>query len=174
MRTGIIILFVALLSISNARGQSKKERLLIAWPKEYDWIVATDQENKSSHMRELIPGKEHIDSWTIIATTITYKGVQVPVIDNMARLMLTETKKSSSEAKLTIIEKSRDTVNSWIIFKIESPSFNNDPKPESQLYYVIQGKSSLHSNFVAIKQKELPEEFVNKWTTVFKESKIVN
>jgi len=45
--------------------------------------------------------------------------------------------------------------------------------PESQLYYIVQGNCSLYSNFVAIKEKSLTNEFVGKWKRVFKSSEFV-
>jgi hypothetical protein len=55
-----------------------------------------------------------------------------------------------------------------VLFKVETPSFPNDPKPESQLWYVIQGEKTLHSMFIAKKEKTLSKEFIKKWSKVFK------
>lgn len=60
-----------------------------------------------------------------------------------------------------------------MLFKVETPSFPNDPKPESQLYYAIQGESTLFVNFIAIKEKKLPKDFIDKWSKVFKECEFV-
>ena len=73
-----------------------------------------------------------------------------------------------------MIEKDDKAKNPWILFKIEAPNFTNDKNPESQLYYIIQGEQSLYSNFVAIKEKKLSSEFIDKWTKVFKSSEFVD
>ena len=71
-----------------------------------------------------------------------------------------------------IIEKDSTSKNFWAIFKVENPSFPNDPLPESQLWYVIHGDSTLYANFVAIRKASLSDEFVAKWTKVFKSSRL--
>jgi hypothetical protein len=60
--------------------------------------------------------------------------------------------KRAKDAKLLVIEQSQTDGYNWIMFKIQASSFVDSPKPESQLYYVIQGKSALFINFVAVKQ----------------------
>jgi hypothetical protein len=88
-------------------------------------------------------------------------------------LMSDQAKQNAPAAKVTLIEKNEEGKNAWIIFKIESPRFKNDSKPESQLYYIVQGESSLYSNFVALKEKKLSDEFVNKWKEIFKSSELI-
>lgn len=75
---------------------------------------------------------------------------------------------------VTFIEKDESVEYPWIIFTIECPSFKNDKTPESQLWYVVQGKTSLYTNFRAIKKAEIPENLKEKWTKFFKTGKIVN
>lgn len=94
-------------------------------------------------------------------------------MDKAMNLMYDQAKQNAPKATLTLIEKDEAAKNPWVIFKIESPRFNNDKNPESQLYYIIQGESSLYSNFVAIKEKQLHEEFVDKWVRIFKSSELV-
>ena len=62
----------------------------------------------------------------------------------------------------------------WIIFKIETPKFKTDDKgPESQLWYIVQGETSLYTNFRAIKEKEISKDLETKWVKFFKKGKIV-
>lgn len=42
-----------------------------------------------------------------------------------------------------------------------------------QLWYVRQRKTSLLVNFIAKKKKKLKDDFVEEWSTVFKESEVV-
>jgi hypothetical protein len=87
--------------------------------------------------------------------------------------MFDQAKQNAPQATVAIVEKNENTKNHWIIFKIEAPRFNNDRNPESQLYYVVQGESSLYSNFVAIREKKLPGEFIEKWKGIFKRSELI-
>jgi ABC-type metal ion transport system substrate-binding protein len=47
-------------------------------------------------------------------------------------------------------------------------------KPESQLWYVRQGKSALYINIIAMKEKKLEDDFVKEWTEVFKKSEVTD
>lgn len=157
----------------GALGQEKIENLKIIWPEEYKWKIGSNQEDASVHMIELIPGNEEIDKWTIMGTMMSIKGAKNIPMDNFMKLIFDQAKQNASKAKATLIEKEEGDKNHWIIFKIESPRFNNDESPESQLYYVIQGESSLYSNFVAVKEAVLSDKFVEKWKEVFKKSELV-
>jgi len=44
----------------------KIENLKIIWPEEYKRKIGSNQDDKSVHMMELIPGNESIDKWIII------------------------------------------------------------------------------------------------------------
>lgn len=173
MKKGILIFLVLSIVTNIAFSQEKVENLKIDWPDEYKWKIGSDQENDKRHLVELVPGNESIDKWTTIGTMDSFKGVTGMPIAKTPDIMLAEAKKASPGAKLTIFEKNEEGKNPWIIFKIESPGFTNDPKPESQLFYVIQGDTALYSNFVAIKEKELSDDFVKKWIKVFKASELV-
>ena len=166
-------LFTLLLSFCSALSFSQAEKIKISWPEEYKWKVLSDQEDKGVHMTELIPENESGEKWTIIGTTMSIKGAQNVPTDTMMNLMFDQTKANAPKAKLTEIEKGVKDSHPWIIFKIESPRFNNDKNPESQLYFIIQGTQSLYSNFVGVKKKELSADFVEKWSAVFKASEIV-
>jgi hypothetical protein len=168
----LLTLLVIFTLVINSRGQ-EKENLVIVWPEEYKWKIGSNQENESVHMMELIPGDEKIEKWTIIGTMMAIKGVKLDQIDKAMNLMYDQTKQNAPKATLTFIEKDEAAKNPWILFKIESPSFKNDKNPESQLYYIIQGQTSLYSNFVALREKKLTDDFVNKWKAVFKASKLV-
>jgi hypothetical protein len=69
------------------------------------------------------------------------------------------------------VESNDITKNIWVLFKVETPGFPNDPKPESQLFYAVQGEVTLYVNFIAL--KTLSNDFINKWTKVFKSSEFV-
>ena len=103
---------------------------------------------------------------------MSIKGAKNVPMDKAMNLMYDQAKQNAPDATLTLIEKNETSKNHWILFKIEAPRFKNDKRPESQLYYVIQGESSLYSNFVALKEKKLSDDFVNKWKEIFKASEL--
>jgi len=151
----------------------KTESLQIAWPAEYKWKVASNQKTNAALMIELIPGNETLVNWSVMATMMSYKNMRVPDITQVPVKLFATTKKSAPQAKLTVIEKGVKAGHQWILYKIESPSFKNSNKPESQLYYVIQGDRTLYVNFVALKSSTFATVYVFKWTNVFKASQLV-
>lgn len=171
MKKIILVLFIAL-SIPVI-AQDKIENLKVNWPEEYQWKIGNNQEDASVHFIELVPGKESIDKWTIIGTMMSLKNVKNMPMDKAVDLFFTQTKQGAPEAKLTVLEKNQETKYPWVLFKIEVEKYLNDSNPESQLYYIIQGESSLYVNLVGIKEKKISQKFEEKWTKVFKSSEIV-
>ena len=166
-------LFTFFICSTLSIAQKKDESLKIIWPEEYKWKIGSHQEDKTTDFMEIIPGKEDINKWTMIGTMMSMKNVTSATSDMIVDMYTKSSKKESSKAKLTVLEKNDTAKNMWVIFKIETPNFPNDPKPESQLYYAIQGKSNLFINFVGIKEKTLSSDFVSKWTKIFQNSELV-
>jgi hypothetical protein len=150
-----------------------KESLKISWPGEYKWKVGADQQAKNSRMIELIPEKETLKNWTIIGTMLSMRGIKNVPMNTAVKTMFDKMKGNSPKARLVIIERDDKAKNPWIIFKIESPYFTNSKTPESQMYYIIQGNTSLYTNFVAVKQASLGPLFIEKWAKIFKGSSLI-
>ena len=169
-----LVFSLALILISKlVFSQARTESLKINWPDEYKFKIGSDQDRKDVHLIELIPANQSIDDWKLIGSTLIYKGVTPMPIDTVPNVMFKEAQRTAFNGKLTIIEKQNQIKTPWIIFKIESSGFSTNPISESQLYYVIQGENSLYINFVAIKEKALPDDFTNRWDRVFKTSELV-
>ncbi|MGE5108295.1 MAG: hypothetical protein ACM3H8_12165, partial [Sphingobacteriales bacterium] len=131
-----LIYFIAFLTLTiTSFGQTKDENLKIVWPEEYKWKIGNNQEDNTTHFIEIIPGKENINKWTMLGTMMSLKNVKISSTDQVVQMYTESSSKESSKAKLTVLEKNDTAKNIWVIFKIETPSFPNDPKPESQLYY---------------------------------------
>lgn len=154
--------------------QQTGESLLLDWPNNEYWKIGDDQENSQQHVIDIIHENETIDKWTELGNMTSIKGVTNIPMDKAMNMMFNQAKQNSPKSKLAFIEKDENTEYPWIIFTIESPSFINDKTPESQLWYIIQGKQALYTNFRAIKQSTIPEELKTKWTIFFKSGKIVN
>ena len=153
--------------------QLEGESLLLNWPENEKWKIGNSQENASMAMLELIHSNETLEKWTEFGNMMSIKGALNIPMENAMNMMFEQTKKNAPKAKLTFIEKDEKTEYPWIIFTIESPSFKNDKTPESQLWYVVQGKTALYTNFRAVKQATIPADLKDKWTAFFKTGKIV-
>ncbi len=174
IETFALATLIILLTIpSFGQSQPKIENLKIVWPEEYKWKVGSNQETEAEHFLEIIPGNESIEKWTMLGTMMSIKNIKISMTDQVIEMYRQTSLKESPKAKLTVIEKSDTEKNIWTIFKVETPSFPNDPKPESQLYYAVQGEATLYVNFIAVREKQLSEKFIAKWIKVFKASELV-
>jgi len=136
--------------------------------------IGNSQENGEMAIIELIHANERLDNWTEFGYMSSIKGaINVPM-DKAMNLMFEQSKQKSPKAKLTLIEKNESSEHPWIIFTIECPNFKNDKRPESQLWYVVQGSTSLYTNFRAVKQPAIPTDLKEKWISFFKTGKIVS
>lgn len=149
------------------------ESLMLHWPESENWKVGHSQENGNIALIELIHSNETIEKWTEMGNMMSIKGAKNIQMDQAMNMMFEQTKKSAPKAKLTFIEKDDKAEHPWVLFTIESPSFKNDKTPESQLWYVVQGKTALYTNFIAVKKSSIPQDFRDKWVAFFKTGKIV-
>jgi tetratricopeptide (TPR) repeat protein len=153
--------------------QLSGESFMLDWPDNENWKMANSQENDQIIMIELIHSDETLEKWTEFGSMMSIKGMKNIPMDVAMNLMYEESKKHSPDSKLTFIEKDETAEYPWIIFTIESPYFITDKTPESQLWYIIQGKTALYTNFRAIKKATIPNELKEKWAKFFKTGKIV-
>lgn len=153
--------------------QGYGESLMLYWPESENWKIGDNQDNKDMQVLNLIHTNETLDNWTELASMTAARGITgVPVTVTM-NIVFETSKKNSPESKLTFIEKDENAEFPWIIFTVESPNFKDDSKPESQLWYIVQGKQALYTNFRAIKQATIPADLKEKWTKFFKTGKIM-
>lgn len=157
----------------NSFAQEKNESLKIIWPKEYKWKIGSNLEKDNVRMMELIPEDESLEKWSIIAMTKSTKGIKNSLMDTLMQGVFSRAQLASDNAKLTLLEKDESSTHPWVLFKIEATNFKDNKKPESQLFYMVQGESALYSSFVAVKEKTLKDDFIEKWTKVFKTSELV-
>lgn len=154
--------------------QQVGESLMLDWPDSENWRVGSSQENGEMAMFELIHANETLEDWTEMGNMMSIKGIKNVPMDKAMELMFEQAKQHSLQAKLTFIEKDESVEYPWIIFTIEAPSFKHNENPESQLWYIVQGKQALYTNFRAVKQKTIPDDLKTKWIEFFKTGKIVN
>ncbi len=153
--------------------QQVGESFSLHWPESENWKIGSNQENDKMTMIEFIHSDETFENWTEIGTCTAYKNATNIPCDKAMNMIFEQSKINSTKAKLTFIEKDENAEYPWIIFTIESPSFKNDKTPESQLWYIVQGKQALYSNFRAVKQATISTELKEKWIQFFKTGKIV-
>lgn len=170
-----IALLLCLLFIGpyGATGQIQSERLKLDWPDEYNFKVGSNQENETQQLIELIPEKETLENWTMMGSMMSIKNVRNVPMDKAMEMMFSQAKQASDHTKLTFIEKDDKALNPWVLFKIETADYKDSPNPESQVYYIVQGRRALYINMIALKKKELPKDFVDTWSGIFKKAEVV-
>lgn len=171
----IVLCFVLQILLATISfGQAREENLQIIWPSEFKWKIVSNQEDSLLVSTLLVPEKESLQRWSILGWMSAMKNnFKASNIDEALEIYKQASLRESPKAKYNLLEKDGRAKNFWAIFKVENPDFPNDPIPESQLWYIFQGNSTLYVNFVAIKEKELNKEFVDRWTKVFKTSRLV-
>ena len=165
-----LILFA--LSLSSF-AQTKQERLKIFWPEEYKWKTISNIEDSSAAFIQFIPEKENVSNWTISGSLRTTKKLVAPNLDLIIQSYTRSALKESSKAKITVIERNDSTKNIWVLLKVETSDFPNDPVPESDFWYIQQGDLNHFAAFVGIREKEFSKSFIEKWSKIFKMSKII-
>ena len=167
-----VFVFV-LLCFQMFLGQ-EKEVLKVEWPKEYEWKVVVDEKDGETDVIQMIPKKENENNWSILVSIMSSKSFITINEDFIKGLFESESPTKDPLAKLTILEKSNEKENVWIIFKTEASFSTNSNSPLSQICYLLQSKNTLNSVCIMEKEKSLSEEFVKKWSKVFKEGRLVN
>lgn len=152
--------------------QLANESLVLNWPGNENWKVGSEQENEQMTMVEMIHSDETLENWTELGTMISVKGIKNVPVEKAMNMTFEQSKQNAPKATLTLIEKDETSEFHWIIFTIESPSFKNDTTPESQVWYIVQGKSNLYTNCIAVKKAKIPEDLKEKWVKFLKTSKV--
>lgn len=164
---------IALFCLSFNLQAQDQETIMIDWPKEYDWQVLSNNETDQMQRMEIIPENETGENWTILGQMMSIKGAHNVSMEKAKELMYQQIKMNSPGAVLSVIQKDEELELPWILFKIECPNFADNNRPESQLWYIKQGLNALYINFVATKNSQLDNAFINKWGEVFTASKLI-
>jgi len=172
-----------LISIIGVKGQTlpkngskphkNMESLLLDWPSKDKWKVVNNQENEGVSIVELVHEGETLEKWNEKGTMMSFKGIINTPVDAAMNSMYGSAQEDAINPKLIFIEKNDTAKRPWIIFKIESAKNKKDNHPESELWFVIQGRDALFTNSIAIKKKVIPEDLKKKWIAFFKTSKLV-
>jgi len=150
---------------------ARKERLKIVLPGTTQWTKITDTEVDHLATRQFLPANETPQQWSLLINNMTMENARVNNIDLAVKNFSEAAINRASQAKITLLGKENIPQRRWALFKVETPGAGT---PESQLYYIVQGPQSFHAVFIAKKTETLPADFVNKWSAVFRSSKVIN
>ncbi|ACU63437.1 hypothetical protein [Chitinophaga pinensis] len=152
---------------------SRREFVKVAFPEIKSWQKAYEASDSSTYMIQWLPVNETAANWKIMVYQSAIKDQAVESIHKAVQTFAEASRKESALTKVTILKEVNQSNQKWALFKAEAPGFPNDPHPESQLFYLVQGKKAFHVLFVAVKEKELSAAFVSKWTAIFRNSQLM-
>ena len=156
--------FVGMAQTNTTIPKSTSEVLTLDWQKLGNWQLANAQQNSKIGLLEFTHPGEKLDNWTEIGTCITAKDITGSQMRTVMELMYSQAKKNNPLAKLTLIDEDLKAFYTWILFKIEAQG-------ESQLFYVVQGRMNLYTNFFGVKQPIISKEQEIKYGTFLKAAK---
>jgi hypothetical protein len=158
---------------SKGNDQQKGESLMLMWPIDEGWKLGNSQETAEASVLEIIHEKETLQNWTEMGTMMAWKGVTNVSLDKIMDEIFYQSKVKNEKAKRTFIDSDNKCKYPWILFTIEAPIFKDDGKPESQIWYILQGKEGLYPTFFAVKKETLSKEQIAKYSTFFKTAQVV-
>ena len=166
----MLLVFLFMTNVCRLQAQRPTEHVETDWPKEYKWKVAGHQNKGNVETIYIIPGNETPKTASILGSIEAFKGLRYSSIHDI----ITDYQKHlDTGSTLTMVTMQDSAGPMWVIFKVETPVTLKYPEPESDLYYVLQGEYALYEDHVAIKQPNLSPEFVDKWSKIFKTSRLV-
>jgi hypothetical protein len=165
----LTVLFIFALP-STTHAQRKTEHLIIEWPAEYKWKIISRKDDSSESKTMIIPGYETTSNATLLGTIRVLKGAR---FDGFDMAMDYYKKGMDTGTTFTLLDSSSVTNHPWMIFKVETPITDKYPEPESDLYFVIQGEYAVYETYIAIKEPTLSKEFVDKWSAIFKTTRMI-
>ncbi|MDR6157508.1 hypothetical protein QF023_001024 [Chryseobacterium sp. SLBN-27] len=162
-----------MLSFSAIFHSQKKDSLQFPLPEKYNLHLEEKQENDKMVMMEYIPKGQNWDNYDIIVTKIVSKNMaQIPLqtfFENNKKLLKSKTK----NLRIKELSRNKRGEREYILFTAEADSYIDSKTTESQIQYFTKGENDVFMCIAAIKEKNLPKEFVEEWSKVFLQSQII-
>ncbi len=153
-------------------AQAKAEKISAFWPTE-EHLVFEGKEKKGDIITEYyLPKKSSRIKWSLLGTIKTYKNLVTPYNDSTWVAYEKLIHAHSAEAVITLLEKNTTTKTYWYIYKVEAMFNQKQLRQESAIFFAKQGKYNFFEVSVTYPDREFPEGFVEKWTTILKKSEI--
>lgn len=162
----IFILFYVNSSIAQ-------EGLRIEWPDQYNWELHKKMENQDMKYIEIMPAGENDTNWTHFGQMLIVKGVTNAHVLKAKDVVMDEILAETPDAFFTLLEIDTLGLFPYIIFKVENIFGPGIKGTVSKVYYIVQGRTALYVNFVAIRKKMLSKEEEEFWKNVFKSAQII-
>jgi tetratricopeptide (TPR) repeat protein len=150
----------------------KMEIFALDWPDEENWRVADNRSRDGVNTMDLLKGDETFENWTELGNMQSLIGIRNVDLEKGMDLLFIESKKTCENPILTFLEKDLKAEHPWIMFTIDCAEYKNDDNPESQLWFLIQGKTSFYMCFRAMREAKIDEENIARLSKFFKAGKV--
>lgn len=154
-------------------AKPKGDEIVLQFPSDEHWGLESNQENLEIRSLDFVRKGETLDSWKELVNVTQAKGVSKDKKTNLREAMNTigtTASQNAPEAVVTLREEATTGEHAMILFTVEVPRFKDDPKPESDLYCVIQGKDDLWIAMYATKSAKMPDATRKKWSGILKKA----
>jgi tetratricopeptide (TPR) repeat protein len=150
------------------------EGYVLTWPAEEGWKMQSSTEDSTFRLIEFLKENESPGAWTEYGAMLTLRGFEAgTTLKDFSASIKSEFAARAPKVTMRIISQQEKGPNPWMIIALEAPMTTNHKNPESQLWHLVMGKSTIYGNFRAIKEKKLTKKHISEWTTFFKTGKII-
>lgn len=150
------------------------EGYVLAWPENEGWKMQSSMEDTSFRLIEFLKNNENPDNWSEYGAMLTLRGYeQNATLKEFITSVTEEFRSRAPKVKMRIIAQDAKNQFPWMIAVLEAPMTTNHKKPESQLWHVVKGKSTIYGNFRAVKEKKLSKKNIDAWSAFFKTGKVI-
>ncbi len=138
------------------------------WPKRDEWKVIHRNETERQKRIELVPKGEDAKEWQHLGNLTALKFVQGIPMDTARFLLTKQTEGKCKKVRSRTLEKRDQGPDSYIFFELNCKAHINTREPETQLWYVEQGRRHLYAYFVAVRKKRMNRKERKKWMDFFR------
>jgi len=150
------------------------EGYVLTWPAEEGWKMQSSMEDSTFRLIEFLKEHESPDTWTEYGAMLTIRGFEPgTTLHSFSASIKNEFTSRAPKATMRIIAQQKKGPNPWMIIALEAPMTTNHKKPESQLWHLVMGKSTIYGNFRAVKEKKLTNKLISSWTSFFRSGTII-
>ena len=151
----------------------KGEAFSLPWPVDEHWRVQNISEDSTFSLMEFFHDNEQPELWTEYGAMMTLRDIRNANFKEFSQMIYQDFKQRAPKATLQYIKEDKKSEFPWLILSLQAPSTVDHQQPESQLWYIIQGKTALYSNFRAVKKATLSKELIKKWSAFFRSGTII-
>lgn len=150
------------------------EGIVIEWPKDRGPWKQVDQRDDSTMSVVVLRREREIGKdWTELGMMTSMKRVYRAHPDTVMTVLFNESKKQATSPALTVLEHGVTEGRPWVIFCIEAGSWTTaNGQPESQIYYVVQGRTALYIVHRDTHAAQLKPAEKKLWTSVFRKTRL--